>query len=140
MLGLLITGIAVLFADMNNMSVKYNSYNMDGFNRSKIDRYNKLTEIQNLTENMRTDVEEANPGTGSENDVIGSFFSNSYTAVKTFFKSQSYAYEITKTAQDDLTEAGANSELMTTTTTSISMIIVVIFVGIGLFIIFKVNV
>ena len=137
-LGLMMTAIAVLFADMNSFSDDYSSYNTSGFNRTKLDRYNKLTEIKNLTEDMREDVQDANPGTGSENDVIGSFFSNSYTAVKTFFKSATYGYELTQAAQEDLSDTVANSELLTTTRTVINIILVVIFIGIGLFIIFKV--
>lgn len=139
MLGLIMTGFAVWFADMNSLADNYDSYSVDDFNRSKIDRYNKLSEIQNLTEDMRNDVEEASPGTESENDVIGSFFTNAYTSVKTFFKSSTYAYEITKVAQEDLADAGGNSELLKTTASSIITVTVIIFVGIALFIIFKVR-
>lgn len=140
--GLLASGFGIFISDLNNLSTDYTTYESVSYDNSSLDKYNKLSEIQNLTGQISDNVQDAQPGTESEQDVVGSFFTNAYTSVKTFFQSATYTFTLSNSAIGDAANSvGGNSVLIKNAQVTIYSILVITFViGIGLYIIFKVRV
>jgi hypothetical protein len=136
--GLITTSFGVLIADMNGISSDYTSYSTVSFDNSTLDKYNKLTEIQGLTDTMSDNVQDAKPGTESSADVVGSFFTNAYTSVKTFFQSATYAFSLSNSAFSEVSKAGGNNVLINSAQSVMGLVLIIVFIiGIGLYIIFK---
>ena len=146
LIGLLIVGLATtamtfFIFNLNNIDSSYNTYSSTSYDNSTLDKYNKLQEIENITNSMRGQVVEVKPGTEVTEDITGSFFTNAYASVKTFFTSASYTYDISKAASEDLQKVGANSAIMNYVETALIVMIIIIFIiGIGLYVIFKIRI
>lgn len=140
--GLLTSAFGVMIASMNGLSEDYDTFSSVSYDNSSLDRYNKLSEIQNLTDSISGNVQDAQPGTESSADVVGSFFTNAYTSVKTFFQSTTYVFSLSNSAVDDISTAtGGDSILLNNIQTVLYTVIVIVFIiGIGLYIIFKVRI
>jgi len=136
--GLITTAFGVLIADMNSLSGNYASYSSVSYDNSSLDKYNKLSEIKGLTDSISDNVQDAQPGTESSADVVGSFFTNAYTSVKTFFQSATYTFSLSNSAFADISKAGGNNILLNSAQSVMGLVLIIVFIiGIGLYIIFK---
>lgn len=140
-IGLLSTGLVTFMSELNRVSLENSEFSGYTLDNSTLDKYNKLSEIQNLTGEISTNVRDAQPGAEATNDVVGSFFTNAYTSVKTFFKSATYTFSLANSAAEDIAATGGDSGLIKYSTQVIYAVLILVFIiGIGLYIIFKVRI
>lgn len=109
------------------MSGMVSEYDVSGYNDSDFDSFNKLAEINNITDETQSALEKNPPD--SVLDVLGAFFSNGYDALQITFKSFNVFNSMTNDALDlaDIGPAGVLLRNVLTAIVIISLLFAIIY-------------
>lgn len=135
MIGLVILIMVVVGVSLF-LSKGNENYTSD-FTDGDLDKYNKLSKIQNVTDTTREQISDLKES-DSKLDIIGGFFTSTYSAFKTTLVTIDTANEIKDAAMEDASVGDDDMTQLVNTGVTI-ILIVVIFVGIAMALIFKVR-
>jgi hypothetical protein len=122
LVGVFASGLTIF---MSGMSQNYSAT----YDNASIQTFNKLTEINNLTEELETKMDENSGLKSNSNDILGGFFSDGYKAMLITKKSFS-TFKTMAQATAENTNLGAEGFGAVLYTAIISIVIVIIVIGI----------